>query len=73
MQVEEDLQTIRQHAAPTKRMQDEPETETWINQEYAEVRNLENREAHGCEGIPGEAYKSTKKGQSRQKHESRMQ
>ena len=35
-QVEEDLRTTRQKAAIAKIIQEEPETETWLNQEYAE-------------------------------------
>ena len=54
MHIGEDLQLIRQHAAPAKIIQEEPEAETWQNQEYdergigRELRNLENRKAHGA-------------------------
>ena len=67
MEVMEYLQTIRQHASITKITQLEPETETWINQEYAEqdidrrLRGLANRKAHGCDGIPGKEYNATRK------------
>ena len=39
MQVKKDLQISRQQAALTKIIQKEPETETRLNQEYAE-RNI---------------------------------
>ena len=66
IQVTEDLQTIRRQAEITKIIQEEPGTETWLNQEYAEqdinreLRNATNRKAHGRDGIPGEAYKETR-------------
>ena len=66
MQVTEDLQTIRKQAELTKIIQEEPDTETWIDQEYAErdigpeLRNLTNGKANGSDGIPGEAYKETR-------------
>ena len=52
---------------PQRIITEEPETETWRNQEYAErdidgeLRNLTNRKAHGSDGIPVEAYKATSK------------
>ena len=61
------LPIARQHAALTKIITDEPETGTWLNPKYAEqeigreLRNMENREAHGSDGIPGESYKETGK------------
>ena len=35
LRVEEDIQTIRQQAALTKIIREEPGTETWIDQKYA--------------------------------------
>ena len=66
MHIDEDMQLIRQQAALTKIIQEEPDTETWRNQEYdeqdigRELRNLENRKAHGSAGIKGEAYIATR-------------
>ena len=66
VRIDEDLQLIRQKAALTKIIQEEHDTETWINQEYdeqdidRELRNQANRKAHGSAGIPGEAYKATR-------------
>ena len=66
MHIAEDIQLIRQHAALTMKIQEEPDTETWLNQEYdeqdigRELRSLPNRKAHGSDGIPGEAYKATR-------------
>ena len=56
MRTDEDLQLARQQEAIAKTIQEEPETETWINQEYGEqdidreLRNLENQKAHGSDG-----------------------
>ena len=67
MRINKDLQPIRQQAVLTKITQEEPDTETWRNQEYdapdidRELRNLANRKAHGSDGIPGEAYEATRK------------
>ena len=47
-------------------MKEEPDIETWLNQDYKEqdidksLRNLANRKEHGNDGIPGEAYKETR-------------
>ena len=49
MQVKEDLQAALQQAALTKIIQEEHETETWLNREYAEqdigreLRNIAKR------------------------------
>ena len=49
MRILEDLHLIRQQSALAKIIQEEPETETWPNQEYdehgigRELRNLESR------------------------------
>ena len=46
-------------------MKRSPEIEEWLNQAYteddiaAEIKNLALRNAHGDDGIPGEAYKAT--------------
>ena len=67
MRVNEDLQLIRQQAALTKIIQEEPEKETRLNQEYdeqdigRELRKLSNRKAHGSDGILGEACRATRK------------
>ena len=67
MQIGEGIQLIRQQEALAKIIQEEPETETWRNQEYdeqdigREIRNLSGRKAHGSDGIPGDAYKATRK------------
>ena len=66
MKIDEDIRLIRQQAALTKIIQEEPDTETWLNREYdeqdigRELRNLANRKAHGGDGIPGEAYKAAR-------------
>ena len=63
MHIDEDIQLIRQKAALSKIIHEEPDPETWPSQEYGEQdigrepRNLSNRKAHGSVGIPGEAYK----------------
>ena len=66
MQIDEDIRLIRQQEALTKIIQEEPDAEKWLDREYdeqdigRELRNLANRKAHGSDGIPGEAYKSTR-------------
>ena len=71
IQVPENLQIARQQATHTKIITEEPETDTWLNQEYAdqdigrELRNMANRKAHGRDDIPGEVYKASN-GQSPQ-------
>ena len=61
------MQITRQPDMINKIISEEPETETWINQEYSEqdigkeLRNLANRIAHVGEGIPGDAYKAPRK------------
>ena len=58
MHMGEDIQSIRRQAGLAKISQEDPETETWPNQEYdeqdigRELRNLANRKAHGIDGIP---------------------
>ena len=67
MQIKEDLPPTPQREELTKITQEEPETGTRINQEYAEqeigreLRNLASRKANGSDGIPGEALKATRK------------
>ena len=62
----ENLHGIRQQEELTRITKAEPEIETWLIQDYKEqdigreLRNLENREAHGNDGIPGEEYKATR-------------
>ena len=59
--IPESLIEIRHRASLTRIIAEEPDTETWINQAYAEqdigveIRNLANRGSHGNDGIPGEA------------------
>ena len=66
MRIDGDLQLIRQKAALTKIIQEEPDTETWRYQEYGardidrKLRILASRKAHGRGGIPGEEYKETR-------------
>ena len=66
MRIDEDLQIIRKQSALTKITQEEPDAETWLNQEYGErdigreLRNLSNRKPNGIDGIPGDAYKATR-------------
>ena len=66
--VGDDIQLIRQQDAIAKIIQEEPETETWLNQEYdeqgigRELRNLESRKSHGGDVIPGEEYKAPRNG-----------
>lgn len=61
-----DIKEIRGNADLTKIMNDKPEIESWLNQEYSEqdieteLRNLALKKAHGNDGIPGEAYKATR-------------
>ena len=65
--VPDPLQIIRQQATITKIITEEQDKETWLNQEYTEqdiareLRKLTNRQARGCDGIPGETYKATRK------------
>ena len=60
------LYEIRKQAGLTQIMREEPESETWLNQDYKEqdidreLGNLANRKAHGNGGVPGEAYKETR-------------
>ena len=62
----ENLYEIRKHAGLTQIMNEEPEIETLLNQDYKEqdigieLRNIPNRKSHGNDGIPGEAYKATR-------------
>ena len=61
------LYEIRKQAGITRIMKEGPEIETWLNQDYKEhdidreLGNLTNRKAHGRDGIPGEAYKATRR------------
>ena len=61
----DNLTEIRQRAKLTMVVSEEPDTETWINQAYAEqeidteISNLANRKANGNGRIPGEEYKAT--------------
>ena len=47
-------------------MKERPEIESWLNREYTEkdieteLRNIAPKNAHGNDGIPGEANKATK-------------
>ena len=58
---------IRKQAILTRILTEEPDIERWLIQEYAEkaigveLRNLPNMKANGGDGIPGEAYKATRK------------
>ena len=62
----ENLYEIRQQAGLTRITKEEPEIETWLNQDYKaqeidrEIRNLDSRKAHANDGIPGEAYQATR-------------
>ena len=66
VKVSPNLQEIRQQASTTQVIKEEPETETWLNQEHAEldidreIRNLSSRKARGGDGIPGATYKETR-------------
>ena len=66
MKISENLREIRLQDILTQIIQDEPETETWINQAYAEqdidreIWNLSDIKARGDGGIPGDAYKATR-------------
>ena len=66
MKISENVREIRQRDSLTHIIQEEPETETWINQAYTEqdvdreIRNLSDRKAHGNDGIPGDAHKETR-------------
>ena len=57
------LKAARMQARPAKIFMEEPEAETWLNKEYTEQgadivpRNLANRSARGCDGIPGDIKK----------------
>ena len=57
------LREIRHQANMPQITKEEPDTETWINQDYAdqdigrEIMDLARRKLHGNDGIPGEAYK----------------
>ena len=60
------LYKIRKQAEPTQIMKEGHGIETWLNQDYKakginrELRNLSHRKSHGNDGIPGEAYKTTR-------------
>ena len=64
------IREIRKQAELTRIMREEPDIETWLNQDYEEqdidieLRNLEKRKAHGNDGITGEEYKEKDKGSS---------
>ena len=64
-QTSANLQEIRKHSMLTQMMENRPEIETWLNQDYTEqnidvvLRNLALRKSHGNDGVPGEEYKST--------------
>ena len=57
---------IRRKSSLTQITKDEPDTEPWLNQDYAdqaidrEIRNLSRRKALGNDGIPGESYTATR-------------
>ena len=61
-----DLHRIREKSALMKITREQPEIETWLNQDYAEqdidieLRNLALDKSHGNDGIPGEAYEATR-------------
>ena len=65
-QVPNALRGIGGNADLTRIMSSKLEIETWMDQEYdeqdigSEIRNLALKKAHGNDGIPGEAYKSTR-------------
>ena len=67
IQAPENLQIATQQAMLTNIITEEPETETWPNQEYAEqaigreLRNTAKRKEHGSDGIPGEEYEAERK------------
>ena len=68
MGVRGNLETIREQASLAMIIEEEePDTETWLNQEYAEqyvgigIWNLSGRKSHGGDGIQGYAYKETGK------------
>ena len=77
MQIIDSPTEIRQQARITRITADEPDTETWLNQAYAEqdsgagIRNLANRKLHGNDGIPGGHIKTRGNGQSDQLQELR--
>ena len=60
------IREIRQEESATQITKEEPETESWINQEYAEhdidreIRNLSRSKDHGNGGIPGAEYIATR-------------
>ena len=57
---------IRQRECLTKSIDEEPDTETWLNQDRTEqdidvdIRNSANRKAHGNDGIHGVEYKANR-------------
>ena len=62
LQESQNIQIIRQQAMLTEIITEEPETEPWHNQEYAEqdidreLRNMAYRKERGIDGVPGESY-----------------
>ena len=67
IKISENIRTIREQSKLTRLVSEDPEIETWLNQEYTdhdiedELRKLETRKAHGSDGIPGDAYKTARK------------
>ena len=64
--------TISAQSRLTILSKEEPEIETWMNQEYTEqdidedIRTLANMKGRGSDGISGEAYKATRNGKPTQ-------
>jgi len=63
IQIYPDLQHIRNSSPLEKTIQEHPQIEKWLTEEYTEkevqkaTTQLKNRKSHGADGIPGEVYK----------------